>query len=52
MIAIDFDPHQISPLVTKPHERQGEPESSHAEACFLGDPTAPLDIADWPEELR
>jgi antitoxin (DNA-binding transcriptional repressor) of toxin-antitoxin stability system len=29
-----------------------EPDPSLAGARFLGDPTAPLDIADWPEELR
>jgi hypothetical protein len=29
-----------------------EPDPALAGARFLGDPTAPLDIADWPEELR
>ena len=29
-----------------------EPDPALAGARFLGDPTVPLDIADWPEELR
>jgi len=29
-----------------------EPDPLLAGARFLGDPTAPFDIADWPEALR
>jgi hypothetical protein len=52
MTTIDLYPHQIPPLVPKPDEKQLEPAPLLAGARFLGDPTAPLDIADWPEELR
>ena len=52
MTTIDLDPHQIPPLVPKPDEKQLEPDPSLAEACFLGDPTAPLHVEDWPEEMR
>ena len=52
MTTIDLDPHQIPPLVSKPDEKQIEPDPSLAGAHFLGDSTAPLDIADWPELLR
>lgn len=52
MTTIDLDPHQIPPLMPKADESHGAAHPALAGACFLGDPTAPLDIEDWPEEMR
>ena len=52
MTTIDLEPHQIPPLEQMPDERLGAPDSSLAGSRFLGDPTAPLHIEDWPEEMR
>ena len=41
----DLVPHRKAPIEHEPlPELQG--------ACFLGNPTAPLDEEDWPEALR
>jgi hypothetical protein len=40
----NFDPNQRRSLLPKDDEKPLEPDPSLAEACFLGDPTAALDI--------
>lgn len=52
MTTIDSVPHQIPPLEQKSDESHGAPDPSFAGARFLGNPTAPLDIEDWLEEMR